>query len=59
MTHTNAQSDTPADLRVLLWDVDGTLMRSARRGVFLDYTRPALERVMVKSRSSPRDARSA
>jgi phosphoglycolate phosphatase len=34
-----------ADLRVLLWDVDGTLVRSARRGVFLDYTRPALERV--------------
>jgi phosphoglycolate phosphatase len=35
----------PSDLRVLLWDVDGTLVRSARRGVFLDYTRPALERV--------------
>ncbi len=33
------------DLRVLLWDVDGTLVRSARRGVFLDYTGPALERV--------------
>lgn len=35
----------PSDLRVLLWDIDGTLVRSARRGVFLDYTRPALERV--------------
>ncbi len=34
-----------SDLRVLLWDIDGTLVRSARRGVFLDYTRPALERV--------------
>jgi phosphoglycolate phosphatase len=33
------------DLRVLLWDVDGTLVRTARRGAFLDYTRPALERV--------------
>ena len=45
MMHSDAQPSTPADLRVLLWDVDGTLMRSARRGVFLDYTRPALERV--------------
>lgn len=34
-----------SDRRVLLWDVDGTLVRSARRGVFIDYTRPALERV--------------
>src|SRR2546423_11075529 len=34
-----------SDLRVLLWDVDGTLVRTVRRGVFLDYTRPALERV--------------
>src|SRR2546423_525441 len=33
------------DLRVLLWDVDGTLVRTRRRGAFLDYTRPALERV--------------
>ena len=32
-------------LRVLLWDVDGTLVRTVRRGAFLDYTRPALERV--------------
>ena len=39
------QPSALSDLRVLLWDVDGTLMRSARRGVFLDYTRPALERV--------------
>ncbi len=30
---------------MLLWDVDGTLVRTARRGAFLDYTRPALERV--------------
>ncbi|HEX8180253.1 MAG TPA: haloacid dehalogenase-like hydrolase [Pyrinomonadaceae bacterium] len=39
------QPSALSDLRVLLWDVDGTLVRSARRGVFLDYTRPALERV--------------
>lgn len=32
----------PAELRVLLWDIDGTLVRSARRGVFKDYTTPAL-----------------
>jgi len=35
----------PSSLRVLLWDVDGTLVRTVRRGAFLDYTRPALERV--------------
>ena len=38
-------SSSLPDLRVLLWDVDGTLVRTVRRGVFLDYTRPALERV--------------
>lgn len=32
-------------LRVLLWDIDGTLVRSARRGVFRDYTTPALVRL--------------
>jgi phosphoglycolate phosphatase-like HAD superfamily hydrolase len=32
----------PADLRVVLWDIDGTLVRAARRGVFKDYTTPAL-----------------
>jgi phosphoglycolate phosphatase len=32
----------PADPRVLLWDIDGTLVRAARRGVFKDYTTPAL-----------------
>jgi phosphoglycolate phosphatase len=30
------------DSRVLLWDIDGTLVRAARRGVFKDYTTPAL-----------------
>lgn len=32
-------------LRVLLWDIDGTLMRGARYGVFKDYTIPMLESV--------------
>lgn len=33
------------DLRVLLWDIDGTLMRSARRDAYKDYTVPVLENV--------------
>ncbi len=32
-------------LRVLLWDIDGTLLHSARRGAFKDYTIPMLEGV--------------
>ena len=35
----------PADLRVLLWDLDGTLVRGARYGIFKDYTIPMLESV--------------
>jgi phosphoglycolate phosphatase-like HAD superfamily hydrolase len=33
------------DLRILLWDIDGTLLRSARVGIFKDYTVPVLEEV--------------
>src|SRR5262249_9999287 len=33
------------DLRVLLWDIDGTLIRSARTDAFKDYTIPVLEKV--------------
>ncbi|HVG38832.1 MAG TPA: HAD family hydrolase [Pyrinomonadaceae bacterium] len=33
------------ELRILLWDIDGTLIRSARHGAFKDYTIPMLERV--------------
>jgi phosphoglycolate phosphatase len=32
-------------LRILLWDIDGTLIRSARTGAFKDYTVPMLEGV--------------
>jgi phosphoglycolate phosphatase-like HAD superfamily hydrolase len=32
-------------LRILLWDIDGTLIRSARRDAFKDYTVPVLEGV--------------
>lgn len=33
------------DLRILLWDIDGTLIRSVRTGAFKDYTIPVLEAV--------------
>ncbi len=32
-----------ADLRILLWDIDGTILRSARATTFTEYTRPVLE----------------
>jgi phosphoglycolate phosphatase-like HAD superfamily hydrolase len=35
----------PADLRVILWDIDGTLIRSERAEAFKDYTIPVLEGV--------------
>jgi phosphoglycolate phosphatase len=35
----------PSSLRVLLWDIDGTLIRSVRSGAFKDYTIPMLEEV--------------
>jgi phosphoglycolate phosphatase len=35
----------PSSLRILLWDIDGTLLRSARVGAFKDYTVPMLEGV--------------
>jgi hypothetical protein len=38
------QPSTPADLRVILWDIDGTLVRTRRQGVFKDYTTPVLVR---------------
>jgi phosphoglycolate phosphatase-like HAD superfamily hydrolase len=34
-----------SSFRVLLWDLDGTLVRGQRYGVFKDYTVPMLERV--------------
>jgi phosphoglycolate phosphatase len=35
----------PSSLRILLWDLDGTLVRGQRYGVFKDYTVPMLARV--------------
>jgi phosphoglycolate phosphatase len=40
---------SPSDLRILLWDIDGTLIRSRRSGAFKDYTIPALEAVFGTS----------
>jgi phosphoglycolate phosphatase len=34
-----------SDLRILLWDIDGTLIRSVRSEAFKDYTIPMLEEV--------------
>jgi phosphoglycolate phosphatase-like HAD superfamily hydrolase len=38
-----------SDLRILLWDIDGTLIRSLRSGAFKDYTIPVLEAVFGTS----------
>src|SRR5256885_2933297 len=38
-------SQSMKDLRILLWDIDGTLVRSERVGAFKDYTAPVLEKV--------------
>jgi len=36
-------------MRVLLWDIDGTLMRSTRTGAYKDYTIPVLEEIFGTS----------
>ena len=36
-------------VRILLWDIDGTLIRSVRTGAYKDYTIPALEDVFGTS----------
>jgi phosphoglycolate phosphatase-like HAD superfamily hydrolase len=38
-------SSFPDGLRIILWDIDGTLVRTKRQGVFKDYTTPALVRL--------------
>jgi phosphoglycolate phosphatase len=37
------------DLRILLWDIDGTLIRSLRVGAYKEYTIPVLEEVFGTS----------
>lgn len=39
----------PSDLRILLWDIDGTLIRSLRTGAYKEYTIPVLEEVFGTS----------
>ena len=47
----SASPRLPVDrnLRILLWDIDGTLMRSAETGSYKDYFVPMLERVFATS----------
>ena len=45
----SASSHSSNGLRILLWDIDGTLIRSARTGAFKDYTLPMLEGVFGTS----------
>ncbi len=42
---TSRKLGASADLRILFWDIDGTLIRSLRIGAFKDYTIPVLEAV--------------
>src|SRR5437763_16085681 len=37
-------SSLPEDLRIIVWDIDGTLVRTRRPGVFKDDTTPVLVR---------------
>jgi phosphoglycolate phosphatase len=41
--------ESAENLRVLLWDIDGTLMRSERRDAYKDYTIPVLENLFGTS----------
>jgi len=41
----NSPTNNHSSLRVLLWDLDGTLVRGKRFGTFKDYTAPMLESV--------------
>ena len=40
---------SPPDLRILLWDIDGTLIHSLRIGAYKEYTIPVLEEVFGTS----------
>ena len=40
-------------MRILLWDLDGTLVRGRRFGAFKDYTVPMLEKVFGTSGCLP------
>lgn len=38
------KTQNPAALRILLWDIDGTLVRARRNGSFKEYFAPAMQR---------------
>lgn len=40
---------SPAEMRILLWDIDGTLMTSVKPGAYKRYFAPALEKVFGSS----------
>jgi len=42
-------NSSPSEIRVLLWDIDGTLIRSLRTGAYKEYTIPVLEEVFGTS----------
>jgi phosphoglycolate phosphatase-like HAD superfamily hydrolase len=44
-----ADNTDPSSLRILLWDIDGTLMRSVRQDAYKDYTAPMLEGIFGTS----------
>src|ERR1700752_3204126 len=41
----DSRESTNPDMRILLWDIDGTLIRSVRTGAYKDYTIPVLEEI--------------
>jgi phosphoglycolate phosphatase len=45
ISHPSSLVPHPSHLRILLWDIDGTLIHSRRLGAFKDYTIPLLEAV--------------
>src|ERR1051326_4116171 len=51
MEEKNLRVPVSLNLRVLLWDLDGTLVRGKRFGTFKDYTAPMLESVFGTSGS--------
>lgn len=50
---TSACAVPPSQLRILLWDLDGTLVRGKRFGTFKDYTVPMLESVFGTAGALP------
>jgi phosphoglycolate phosphatase-like HAD superfamily hydrolase len=41
----NFKADAPENLKILLWDIDGTLMRSTKQGAYKEYFSSAMRRI--------------